>query len=258
MRNSPDHFEDDISIWMEEETQKVIDESKNEIWLIEMEDKINKEIDILIKDLKESIEKDPTQEYFHIKKFINDSAKYLDKIYEWGGSSSKQKWLDCSGFIGLMFQDLGINYHGQRPTASKFYEWSDKVEQKDVRPWDFMFWHNKDWKKHSPIYHIELVMTMPYQENWKRYVNTIWSSTDSGSSDSEELTNKNKQKKWVAYRKREITSNRSFWRTRDFSALADNYNPETQTVKADSTMYANGRFEPIRQIPIKASKKRTK
>ena len=42
-----------------------------------------------------------------------------------------------------------------------------------------MYWDEQPGKKrHNPIYHIEMVVRQPYQENGKWYVKTIGSSTD--------------------------------------------------------------------------------
>lgn len=66
-----------------------------------------------------------------IKEF---ASKYLGTRYRRGSSSPKG--FDCSGFVGFVFRNFGINLG--RSSASQYNE-GEKVEKGDLRPGDLMF-----------------------------------------------------------------------------------------------------------------------
>jgi hypothetical protein len=82
-----------------------------------------------------------------------------------------------------------------------------------------MYWEQQPGKKkHSEIYHIEMVVGKPFLQNGKWMIKTIGSSTDRGILDE----NGNKtDKNGVGYRLREINDYRHFGRPPFYKQLAD-------------------------------------
>ena len=82
-----------------------------------------------------------------------------------------------------------------------------------------MYWEQQPGKKkHSEIYHIEMVVGQPFLQNGKWMIKTIGSSTDRGILDE----NGNKtDKNGVGYRLREINDYRHFGRPPFYKQLAD-------------------------------------
>ena len=106
-----------------------------------------------------------------------------------------------------------------RFTAQLFDKTDASLTQDQVRIWDFMYWEQQPGKKkHSEIYHIEMVVGQPFLQNGKWMIKTIGSSTDRGILDE----NGNKtDKNGVGYRLREINDYRHFGRPPFYKQLAD-------------------------------------
>ena len=158
---------------------------------------------------------------------VLDSAKaQIGKTYRrWG--SSERSGFDCSWVWMYAFKKQGINFN-YRPTAKTFFDSNKKINKEEVKAGDFMFWKSKPWaNKHSDIYHVEMTVWEPYQENGKWYVKTIGSAKNRDAMD--EYGNRT-WKAGVWYRIREITPYRKFWRPSYYYQLAENAKKSENTI----------------------------
>ena len=158
---------------------------------------------------------------------VLDSAKaQIGKTYRRWGSS--ERWgFDCSWVWIYAFKKQGINFN-YRPTAKTFFDSNKKINKEEVKAGDFMFWKSKPWaNKHSDIYHVEMTVWEPYQENGKWYVKTIGSAKNRDAMD--EYGNRT-WKAGVWYRIREITPYRKFWRPSYYHQLAENAKKSENTI----------------------------
>jgi len=154
----------------------------------------------------------------YITSVLNTVKDQIGKPYRRWGSS--ERWgFDCSWVWMYAFKKQGINFN-YRPTAKTFFDSNKKINKEEVKAGDFMFWKNKPWaNKHSDIYHVEMTVWEPYQENGKWYVKTIGSAKNRDAMD--EYGNRT-WKAGVWYRIREITPYRKFWRPSYYYQLAEN------------------------------------
>jgi len=154
------------------------------------------------------------QENKFIKSVYDRASQQIWKDYKrWW--ISPITWFDCSGLRYRAFKEEWINF-SQRLTAHAFSDADVDLRKDQVKPWDFMFWDQKPWwkKKHNPIYHIEMVISKPYEKNWKTYVRTLWSSTDIVDDCG------NYAGRWVQIREREMKDYRHYGRPTYYYQLA--------------------------------------
>lgn len=154
----------------------------------------------------------------YIQRVLASAQKEIGKPYVRGGASPGGKGYDCSGLRNYAFWEQGLGF-STRFTAQLFDRTDANLNQDQVRIWDFMYWEQQPGKKkHSEIYHIEMVVGKPFLQNGKRMIKTIGSSTDRGILDE----NGNKtDKNGVGYRLREINDYRHFGRPPFYKQLAD-------------------------------------
>lgn len=130
----------------------------------------------------------PVQEKINISHSIENENQFINNVYKKAADQIGTKytrwwrtpewWFDCSWLWYRAFKQEGIQFT-QRLTAATFSDANINITKDQVKIWDFMFRDQKPWqKKHSPIYHIEMVISKPYTKNGKTYVRTLWSSTD--------------------------------------------------------------------------------
>ena len=172
----------------------------------------------------------------YITSVLNTVKSRIGKQYRrWG---SAERWgFDCSGLWMYAFKKQGINFN-YRPTAKTFFDSNKKINKEEVKAGDFMFRKSKPGaNKHSDIYHIEMTVWEPYQENGKWYVKTIGSAKNRDAMD--EYGNRT-WKAGVWYRIREITPYRKFWRPSYYHQLAENAKKSENTIaKIDSETTTN-------------------
>lgn len=154
----------------------------------------------------------------YIQRVLASAQKEIGKPYVRGGASPGGKGFDCSGLRNYAFGEQGMKFP-TRFTAQLFDKTDASLTQDQVRIWDFMYWEQQPGKKkHSEIYHIEMVVGKPFLQNGKWMIKTIGSSTDRGILDE----NGNKtDKNGVGYRLREINDYRHFGRPPFYKQLAD-------------------------------------
>ena len=172
----------------------------------------------------------------YITSVLNTVKDQIGKPYRRWGSS--ERWgFDCSWVWMYAFKKQGINFN-YRPTAKTFFDSNKKINKEEVKAGDFMFWKSKPWaNKHSDIYHVEMTVWEPYQENGKWYVKTIGSAKNRDAMD--EYGNRT-WKAGVWYRIREITPYRKFWRPSYYHQLAENAKKSENTIaKIDSETTTN-------------------
>ena len=162
----------------------------------------------------------------YITSVLNTVKDQIGKPYRrWG--SSERLGFDCSGLWMYAFKKQGIKFE-YRPTAKSFFESNQKINKDKVKAGDFMFWKSKPWaNKHSDIYHIEMTLWEPYQENGKWYVKTIGSAKGRDAMDAD---GNMIGKAGVWYRIREITPYRKFWRPSYYHQLAENAKKSENTI----------------------------
>ena len=162
----------------------------------------------------------------YIAAVLNSAKDQIGKPYRRWGSS--ERWgFDCSWVWMYAFKKQGINFN-YRPTAKTFFDSNKKINKEEVKAGDFMFWKSKPWaNKHSDIYHVEMTVWEPYQENGKWYVKTIGSAKNRDAMD--EYGNRT-WKAGVWYRIREITPYRKFWRPSYYYQLAENAKKSENTI----------------------------
>ena len=154
----------------------------------------------------------------YIQRVLASAQKEIGKPYVRGGARPGGKGYDCSGLRNYVFWEQGLEF-STRFTAQLFDRTDVNLNQDQVRIWDFMYWEQQPGKKkHSEIYHIEMVVGKPFLQNGKWMIKTIGSSTDRGVLDE----NGNKtDKNGVGYRLREINDYRHFGRPPFYKQLAD-------------------------------------
>ena len=154
----------------------------------------------------------------YIQRVLASAQKEIGKPYVRGGARPGGRGFDCSGLRNYAFWEQGMKFPS-RFTAQLFDKTDASLTQDQVRIWDFMYWEQQPGKKkHSEIYHIEMVVGKPFLQNGKRMIKTIGSSTDRGILD--EKGNKT-DKNGVGYRLREINDYRHFGRPPFYKQLAD-------------------------------------
>ena len=162
----------------------------------------------------------------YITSVLNTVKSQIGKPYRrWG---SAERWgFDCSGLWMYAFKKQGIKFD-YRPSAKTFFDSNQKIDKEAVKAGDFMFWKSKPWaNKHSDIYHVEMTVWEPYQENGKWYVKTIGSAKNRDAMD--EYGNRT-WKAGVWYRIREIPPYRKFWRPSYYYQLAENAKKSENTI----------------------------
>ena len=154
----------------------------------------------------------------YIQRVLASAQKEIGKPYVRGGARPGGRGFDCSGLRNYAFWEQGMKFPS-RFSAQLFDKTDGSLTQDQVRIWDFMYWEQQPGKKkHSEIYHIEMVVGKPFLQNGKRMIKTIGSSTDRGILDE----NGNKtDKNGVGYRLREINDYRHFGRPPFYKQLAD-------------------------------------
>lgn len=82
---------------------------------------------------------------------IADAAqKYLGTPYVWGGESSSEGGMDCSGFVYNALKDAGYNIG--RTTAQGYRKLGSAVSKNDMRPGDLIFYGKGGNASHIGIY----------------------------------------------------------------------------------------------------------
>lgn len=151
------------------------------------------------------------------KEFVNavfqKASSQIGVKYQRAGTKP-ETWFDCSWLRNWAFKEVWIKFKS-RMTAHWFSDANVNIHKDKVQVWDFMFRDQKPWsKKHNSIYHIEMVIWKPYTKNWKTYVKTLWSSTDTRDDRWNYVGN------GVRIREREMKDYRHYWRPTYYYQLA--------------------------------------
>ena len=95
------------------------------------------------------------EEEMSSKEVVQDLAEsYMDQgiPYKMGGKSTKA--LDCSGYVSMMMNDLGIDVDKYNTNALKFRMDSEEISRDELEPGDLVFWHDDKGTRHNSVYHI--------------------------------------------------------------------------------------------------------
>lgn len=115
----------------------------------------------------------PQQKLSILNAMLTRWEKMLNTVYARGWAG--KRGIDCSHFVCWMFNAAGLLKKGEYLTSSGLFQKfkKNKVNPSWVRAGDLMF-RGKDGGGH-----VEVVVWKPYiKDNGKRYVKTIWSSSD--------------------------------------------------------------------------------
>jgi len=124
-------------------------------------------------------------------------------------------WADCSMFVSKILCAWRGIWETRLWNSETFIDGYKSVSKDTIRCWDLICTppkYGKNKKGKSVLlkqWHVELIVSKPYMENWVTYVTTIWSSTDTYKEDPMFDANWKpiKGKGWVWYRKRQIYPN---------------------------------------------------
>lgn len=156
----------------------------------------------------------------------------IGKPYVRGGKD--EAGFDCSGFVLWLFSQMGLRFAARFRTV-EFFAGSKAIERRDAQAWDLMFWHEEPGKnEHNFVYHIEILLEQPFEQEGRRYVKTLWSSR---TRDCYDLSGNNLDQEGVAIRTREIDQRKSF-------ASISYYD---QLLKYQETWTINDLFVPLPQ-----------
>lgn len=170
---------------------------------------------VISNNVKQNIDINPDITDKYIKNIIKNVESKIWSPYKWWWIWPD--WFDCSGLRYRALKNEWINFP-QRFTAEYFDKKDLNINQNNTKVGDFMYREEEPWQeKHNDIYHIEMVVDIPFQKDWKRFVKTIWASTSDWILDKDWTPTKDT---WVWYRFREITEYRHFWRPTYYQQLA--------------------------------------
>lgn len=81
---------------------------------------------------------------------VNAAKNYIGTPYVWGGESSQEGGMDCSGFVYNALKDAG--YKVGRTTAQGYRSFGTPVQKSDMQPGDLVFFGNDKKASHIGIY----------------------------------------------------------------------------------------------------------
>ena len=104
--------------------------------------------------LDEEIDYDLIESESSADEFVKTAKSYLNQgiTYKMGGKNTKQ--LDCSGYVSLVYQDMGLDINEMMTNAGKFRNDSKKISRDEIKEGDLVFWHDKTGTKHASVFHI--------------------------------------------------------------------------------------------------------
>lgn len=81
---------------------------------------------------------------------VNAAKNYIGTPYVWGGESSQEGGMDCSGFVYNALKDAG--YKVGRTTAQGYRSYGTSVSKTDMQPGDLVFFGKDNNASHIGIY----------------------------------------------------------------------------------------------------------
>ena len=141
--------EDDVDVVVEEEG----DSSDNESEKVSTKSQDSKSTRVSTKSQDSKSTRVSTKSE---KELIKIAKSYLNRgiTYKMGGKNTVK--LDCSGYVSLVFKDMGLSINEFMVNAGKFRQDSTKINREDMKPGDLVFWHDKTGRKHAKVFHIGL------------------------------------------------------------------------------------------------------
>lgn len=104
--------------------------------------------------LEEEIDESLIETESSTEEFVSTAKSYLNKgtTYKMGGKNTDK--LDCSGYVSLVYQDMGIDIDKMMTNAGKFRNDSTKISRDELKEGDLVFWHDKTGTRHASVFHI--------------------------------------------------------------------------------------------------------
>ena len=104
--------------------------------------------------LEDEIDESFMESESSVEEFVETAKSYLNQgtTYKMGGKNTDK--LDCSGYVSLVYQDMGIDINEMMTNAGKFRNDSTKISRDELKEGDLVFWHDKTGTKHAPVFHI--------------------------------------------------------------------------------------------------------
>ena len=124
-------------------------------------------------------------------KMFKEAENWMNTVYRYWGTS--HKWIDCSAFVSRLLS-IANGWEYVRYTTATLKSKCNKVKPTEARAWDLQY-SNKWW-------HVEMIVSKPWKEWWKWFVNTLWSA----NSRPFDQNWKRISHSWPWYRKRALTS----------------------------------------------------
>ena len=81
---------------------------------------------------------------------VNAAKNYIGTPYVWGGESSSEGGMDCSGFVYNALKDAGYNVG--RTTAQGYRSYGSTVSKSNLQPGDLIFYGSNGKATHIGIY----------------------------------------------------------------------------------------------------------
>ena len=81
---------------------------------------------------------------------VKAAQNYIGTPYVWGGESSQEGGMDCSGFVYNALKDSGYNI--ERTTAQGYRSYGQAVSQSNMQPGDLVFFGKNGKATHIGIY----------------------------------------------------------------------------------------------------------
>lgn len=81
---------------------------------------------------------------------VSAAKKYIGTPYVWGGESSAEGGMDCSGFVYNALKDAGYNVG--RTTAQGYRSYGSSVSKEEMQPGDLVFYGKDGNASHIGIY----------------------------------------------------------------------------------------------------------
>lgn len=124
-------------------------------------------------------------------KMFKEAENWMNTVYRYWGTS--HKWIDCSAFVSRLLA-VANGWEYVRYTTATLKSKCNKVKPTEARAWDLQY-SNRWW-------HVEMIVSKPWKEWWKWFVNTLWSA----NSRPFDQNWKRISHSWPWYRKRALTS----------------------------------------------------
>ena len=138
-------------------------------------------------------------------KMFKEAENWMNTIYRYWWTT--KKWIDCSAFVSRLLS-IGFGNEYVRYTTTTLKTKCERIPSAKARAWDLQF-SNKGG-------HVEMIVSRPWKEWGKWFVNTLWSA----NSRPYDQNGNRIAHSWPWYRKRALTS--SVYRPNAYKTIIQN------------------------------------